>query len=84
MNSGNTRQKKVSKFLDTIKCKGNMGMKHFFDALAFEHPELYKTFTGREASAGIKVFYCQLTLMSEIFATRNFCGIYSRDGTLSV
>ena len=57
MNSGNTRMQKVSRFLDLIKRKGRSGMKHFVDALEFEHPELYKTFTGRDASAGNSDFF---------------------------
>ena len=52
MNSGNTRMQRVSRFLDLIKWKGQSGMKHFVDALEFEHAELYKTFTGRDALAG--------------------------------
>ena len=59
MNSGNTRMQKVSRFLDLIKRKGRSGMKHFVDALEFEHPELYKTFTGRDASAGNSDFFLE-------------------------
>ena len=59
MNSGNTRMQKVSRVLDLIKRKGRSGMKHFVDALEFEHPELYKTFTGRDASAGNSDFFLE-------------------------
>ena len=54
MNTGTTRQQKASIFLDVIKRKGPRGMKHFIDALQFEHPDLYKKLTGKEpASKGM-------------------------------
>jgi len=51
LNTAKTKKQKVSIFLDVIKRKGNSGMKHFVDALEFEHPQLYQTFTGKVASA---------------------------------
>lgn len=51
INTGNTRQQKVSIFLDVIKRKGSNGMKHFVDALEYEYPELYKKMTGNDAAS---------------------------------
>ena len=56
LNTGTTRQNKASIFLDVIKRKGVNGMQHFIDALQFEHPELYKRLTGKDASSkGLKL-----------------------------
>ena len=48
LNTGTTRQQKASIFLDVVKRKGKRGMKHFIDALQFEHPDLYTKITGKE------------------------------------
>ena len=57
MNSGNTRMQRVFQFIDLIKRKGQGGMKHFVNALEFEHPELYKTFTGKDSLAGNRFLF---------------------------
>lgn len=51
INCGKTSQQKASCFLDVIQKKGENGMKHFINALQFEHPELYKKMTGKEPAS---------------------------------
>lgn len=50
LNTGNTRQKHVSCFLDLIKRKGTSGLNHFIDALQYEHPSIYEKITGKKAN----------------------------------
>lgn len=54
--TGNTRQQKVSIFLDVIKRKGVAGVKHFFDSLEYEHPSLYEQCTGKKPTAVMTPF----------------------------
>lgn len=50
LNSGSSRQQKNAKFLDVLACRGMRAYKTFVDALEFEHSDLYKLFTGKDAA----------------------------------